>query len=392
MMKRQEGFSLIELMVAIAVFILVIAAAAGVFGPLVNQFKQQSKTAETNIEGIVGLELLRIDIEHAGHGLPWLFQNIINYNEAAAAPANAFNDAPSNLPRAIVSGNNVNYANIMNGSDYLIIKSTVVSRNDTSQRWSYIAIDNDPTNDPDTETKAWGVEDLQNNNRVIVIKPKVSETKFRQLVMNGNTYFANYSATSFPLEFAPTKPFEYFLIYGIDPDTDPRMPFNRADYFVSTTNLPQRCATNTGVLEKVVVNQSDGGLTQFLPLLDCVADMQIIYRLDMDDNGEAGTYADADGSNVSSTDGGNVTNVQQTMGDAELLRNRLKEIRVYVLAHEGQIDRFFTFSGFTLGACPTCIRVGEMGLGRDFDISTIPDYLNYRWKVYTLVVRPQNLR
>ena len=72
------------------------------------------------------------------------------------------------------------------------------------------------------------------------------------------------------------------MMYGVDQDTNLRMPFNRADYFISNTNAPSRCAPNTGVLEKVVVNQSDGRLTNFLPLVDCVADMQVIFRLDTD--------------------------------------------------------------------------------------------------------------
>lgn len=86
-----------------------------------------------------------------------------------------------------------------------------------------------------------------------------------------------------------------------------------------------------------------------MPLLDCVADMQVIYRLDMDDNGLAGTFANADGSSVSSdeNDNGSVSNVQATMKDAALLRDRLKEVRVYILAHEGQSDSFFTFNNFT---------------------------------------------
>jgi hypothetical protein len=38
---------------------------------------------------------------------------------------------------------------------------------------------------------------------------------------------------------------------------------------------------------------------------------------------------------------------------------------------------------------PAC--TGEALLGRDFDLSTIPEWRNYRWKVYTLVVKPKNL-
>ena len=60
--------------------------------------------------------------------------------------------------------------------------------------------------------------------------------------------------------------------------------------------MPQRCADNTGVLYKATVNHSDGLFSE-LALLDCVADMQVIYALDNNEDGEfldgAGTPADA---------------------------------------------------------------------------------------------------
>ena len=125
MMRKHDGFTLIELMIAMVVFMFAIVAATGIFIPLVSQFKQQSKITETNIEGVVGLELLRGDLEQAGFGLPFYFQDDtkINYAEAANDPAKKYNDATPDAPRAIVAGNNVNFANIVNGSDYLVIKS-----------------------------------------------------------------------------------------------------------------------------------------------------------------------------------------------------------------------------------------------------------------------------
>ena len=69
--KSVAGFTMVELMVTMVVFVLAISAASQIFTKLLTQFKQQSKIAETNIEGIVGLDLLRQDIKHAGLGLPW---------------------------------------------------------------------------------------------------------------------------------------------------------------------------------------------------------------------------------------------------------------------------------------------------------------------------------
>jgi hypothetical protein len=93
--------------------------------------------------------------------------------------------------------------------------------------------------------------------------------------------------------------------------------------------------------------------------------MQIIYR---DNNG---VYHSADYANTLT---------------AAQIRGQIKEVRVYILAHEGQKDPDFEFQD-------NPVTVGEFGLGRDFNFvdNGITDWQNYRWKVYTLVVKPTNL-
>ena len=105
------------------------------------------------------------------------------------------------------------------------------------------------------------------------------------------------------------------------------------------------------------------------PLIDCVADMQVIYRLDTNNDGT----------------------IDSTVNDisgltAQQIRDRVKEVRVYILSHEGQKDRAFKFASST-------ITVGEFGVGRTFNLSSTigSGWENYRWKVSTLVVKPRNL-
>jgi hypothetical protein len=64
----------------------------------------------------------------------------------------------------------------------------------------------------------------------------------------------------------------------------------------------------------------------------------------------------------------------------------VKEVRVYILSHEGQSDRAFKFAS-------SMITVGEFGLGRTFNLSATIGlgWENYRWKVSTIVVKPRNL-
>ena len=121
------------------------------------------------------------------------------------------------------------------------------------------------------------------------------------------------------------------------------MPFNRADYFISKIDesgnniVPKRCAADTGVLVKATVNHSDGTFT-YLPLLDCVADMQVIYCLDTTGDGRCDTlHADpATGTIDSYSD-------DLTALTAQTIREQVKQVRVYILAHEGQKDTTFTY-------------------------------------------------
>jgi hypothetical protein len=286
-----------------------------------------------------------------------------SYSEATDANALAYNDSSSNPPRAILSGIDAS------GRAYLVIKAINVARNDTCTKWTHLLTSGATTAWTSTNPAS---ENLNPTDRIIVISPGTPVTNSRALV----------APTSFPstLQFISANtyksPDETRIIYGVDPlplaATPLRMPFNRADYYVSTpADIPGRCAQGTGVLYKAIVSQSDGSFStpNILPLLDCVADMQVITYLDTNGDGEVDDKRSA---------------LLET--DARNIREWVKEVRVYILAHEGQRDTNYTN--------PTnSILVGESAaLGRNFDLTTIPNWQNYRWKVYTLVVKPSNLR
>ena len=399
---NDQGFTLIELIVVMFILLVALALSTNSFVTVLKNSKQQSKIAEAQMEKIIGLELLKWDIEHAGLGLPWYVNDINNngdysddwgsingYTEAAANQTScnaannldSYNDATSNAPRAILSGDNV----CDNGSDYLVIKSTVVRDNQEAQKWTYIWNDgandflncwSEDCNNPDP------VQDMQNNTLVIAIKPK--QRVLMTYGTNNDRYFSRLDQAV--ANYTP-QPNETFLLFGIGPDNSLRMPFNRADYYISTGNVPSRCASGTGVLEKAVLSHTNGQQTAggTSPLLDCVADFQVVFGIDQ--------TATPDGTiDCYSND---LANDLPTF-NAENVRNRVKEVRVYILAHEGQYDRDFTYGNNT-------VRVGDSSgltpcvngatLGRDFNFATsgITNWQNYRWKVYTLVMKPENL-
>lgn len=377
-LKTHYGFTLIELIIVMALVLIVFVMSTDTFSVLIRHSRQQSQVVVAEFEGIMGLEILRADIEQAGFGLPWSFQNAISYLEAQDSPESDYNDSPSNPPRAILSGNNV--VHTCNNSDYLVIKSTVTARNETSEKWSYIVKNDMAANaqphrwDPGTNERI----NFKTNERIIAIKPSVGEARITQLIMDGANFYTSYAAAGgYPQTFAPQKLTEMFLLYGVAPSTIStlRMPFNRSDYYIRrpAIGMPSTCAPGTGILYKATLNHADGKLNE-TPLIDCVADMQVIFRLDTDGNGAIDNQTD-----------------DIFALTAQQIREQVKEVRVYVLLHEGQYDKAYHSS------LPNPLPIGgdfvSLGLGSNFDFNSRigSTWKGYRWKVHTIVVKPRNL-
>jgi len=397
MTRNQRGFTLVELMITMLIFVIAIAAASNMLTGLLSQFKQQSKIAESNVEGVVGLEMLRRDLEIAGSGLPWQvpdlnasgvpnesadWQALTNYVEAADDgdtpwDDTVYNDADSNPPRAFVIGQpavgegfQTDAAN--QTSDVVVVKAADISLNQAVRRWSYIA----NTGGLPNALRSWGdaAEDPANKDRVIVINPERGARR-GILMTNGGTFFTTVddSSHSFTSHSAAASAFEpttnsyaSFLVYGISgPDAanpNLRMPFNRADFYVRrpVAGMPTRCEPHTGILYKGVINQSDGIHTE-LPLLDCVGYLRAQAVFDP------------------LNDGNLVAEGPVSAGRDNALSLRLiKQIRVYIVAQEGQRDPSYQQT-------PNTINIP------DGTVFTVPD-VNYRWKLYTIVVTPTSLR
>jgi prepilin-type N-terminal cleavage/methylation domain-containing protein len=391
MIRREAGFTLVELLITMVIFVFTIAAATNIFVPLLMQFKQQSKVAETQIEGIVGLDLLRRDIEQAGFGLPWNIATAVTtatYSEASGSvspltfPPSDYNDAPG-PPRAILSDDNLG----LNGSDYLVIKATTVAANNASMKWAYV-VQEDVGGVVQSVVKVWGpsVEDLVATDRVIVMIPSRGTNNQRILVDSGGVFSVQFQNVP-DSAYSPGMERDLYLIYGVDPATDLRMPFNRADYYLRGAGggftPPPRCAPGTGVLMKSVISQATGARGAGMPLLDCVADMQVVFGVDVDNDGDFEPWVG--GSWDSYTGDISALNALQ-------VRQQVREIRVYLLAHEGQKDTTYTYPNATV-ALPAAPDPGAAsGSTFGFVAAGVTDWQNYRWKIYRIVVKPNNLR
>jgi hypothetical protein len=255
------------------------------------------------------------------------------------------------------------------GSQYLVIKSMSVAPGETQKKWVNVTYDISGK-----AVSSWGSpeRDFAATDRVLVMRNSFANGNLnRELQVRSGEFSSSFDQYTSLVQ--PHAPGDHFQVYGVDPAIAPRMPFNRADYYVRIPlKPPPACAPHTGILYKAVANQG-AGFTEF-PLLDCVADLQVVYGI-----GPVGSAK---------------ANFHQTAlpgtGSAREIREQLKEIRIYILSQEGRKDIGFSF--------PTkLIDVGEdFGggmLGRTFNLEDRigTGWQNYRWKLYTIVARPINL-
>lgn len=424
MQHNQKGFTLVEMIIVTVIFTLVIMAASSSFNVLLTQMAKLTKSEESNIEGVVGLEMLRHDLQQVGFGLPTAYLDPApTYIEASMAPADDYNDAPNGLPRAVVAADDlaagvwfkdtvddVTYT-LLAGTDYLAVKGITLGMNDTAQRWTYVSFGNNPQLWQDAHLNLVKAED-----QVVVIKKTVSNemSTVSQMIYDPaspENYWTTFDPAGLPPAFSPIMPQEMFYIYGIRAGGNLSMPFNRSDYFIATPDaadrVPTYCAPGTGILYKARVTHNEiattgyaAGELQPMPLLDCVADMQVVYGWDLvDDDNVIDTWSapnqKPDGTGLFGEQSGaaSQTAVQTAIQSPEEVRTKLKIIKIYLLAQLGRRDRSYTFMGTDVAGQPQRIRVGNLAadgfVAHEYDLSAAQR--NYRWKVYQLVVRPHNL-
>jgi len=401
-LSSTQGFSMIELIVVMGIFMTLIMISSGAFDKIAKASSKLLKSSDSNIQGIVGLEIMRYDLESAGYGLPWPSTTssfIYDFDEsqvsanflAKGIDPEAFNDknipasvdvrkAPRAIQSAAATGSAASAWEL--GRDYIVIKSTTVGGSNAAKKWSYIE-----GLAGSSSLKEWGgADDLVAGDRVITLKTLTVEKKaYRDLVAVSTTDFSYSVPTKSGGKFVPPAAYQadtadIFLVYGVGPHStlsaSLSYPYNRVDYFIDRPtqprDMPARCAPGTGILYKGNVKQVGGGVIPD-PLLECVADMQVIYSLDTTKSGGVNFHGNED--------------ILSSLS-ADEIRAQLKEVRVYILVQDGQKDTSYTFPAST-------VQVGEFGLGRAYNLALLDgigsEWKHYRWKVYTLVVSPKNI-
>jgi hypothetical protein len=133
---------------------------------------------------------------------------------------------------------------------------------------------------------------------------------------------------------------------------------------------------------------------EFIPILDCIADMQIVLGWSMN-TGEAKSedavhaYSSMPGTDysVTASPASAAGQIQAWLQDPQGVREHLKMIKVYILAQEGRRDRSYTYPQSTIDVGDA--SNGEISMSRRYSLST--EQRQFRWKLYRIVVRPKNL-
>ncbi len=332
----RRGFTLIELLVAMVIVLVVLGGAYVTFVNLLGGFKRESKAVETQIELSVGLELLRLDIEHAGYGIGEDQGDLpVELNTLTSSDPLY----PSKLELTIRS--------VMNNTNQGTIGWALVN---CSAGFTQVAGDSIDAGTP-------------------VVYLGAGNKKY---IADGN--FGTCPSTGFFV----AVPYDSTVASGCT-----NQYCNSIRYRLSNSQPLDTCHPDTRNLLRAV-GDSPGD-----PLLNCVADWRVTFDIDRDGDGSIDVY-DGEFNNTTNqldldlNDDGNVT--------AQEIRDGLKKVNLYILVQEGRLDpkyRFTNTVSCTTSASGACVRT-DTGAGT-IDLNLPSGYENYRWKVMKLFVKPMNL-
>lgn len=418
---NNKGFTIIEIMVAMVIFLIVLAIATGGIINILQFGVRTFRSEVSNTEGIVGLEILKHDLQATGYGLFYNESDVPTYLEASNQLAitnapqisyDSFNDgsasaATTKQPRLLAASNDTNgicTTDACQKPDYLVLKSTSLGNSLASQKWT--------TRDGSGETR---LSNFNANDWVVVL----DETE--------HTYIDMLTFNNIPMPVTSKR----YTVFGLDDPaatTAPRAPFNRVDYFVRRdADTPATCSPASGRLYRAIMSQKDGKFKE-TPIMDCVADMQVVFGINTTANPETDLsvqhFAHADFSTTLIRDDAKKGEetfypTDENSKDPNWLRGRVKLVIIYLMVQDGPKDLKFTNDNppaseldrhIMLGAAydPAPNDPNDLSKLTSFNkyinlyngYTRLPggatkspntdNYRNYRWKVYRVVVALRN--
>lgn len=361
LLEKNRGFSLVELLIVLAIFSVILAV---VFSSYITQVKhtgREYRVAEAEMEVGIARGIIERDIAMVGYGIAEDYSST-TFDPRVASATNA----------AVASG-----------WDELFLRGTAIGTGSrVAQGWSYIS-----ATTPTFATWADARENLvanaggiANADDVVIIMEPGTKKLLIEDVTGVKMWLFRYNGPSTNITTLTgdqplTNPTVGTLLYGLhraDDATPATFPYFTVRYYKGSGGSPSNCATGTESLLRAESNTTEtpSGAGVANPLLACVRDVEVAFGLDTNEDGTIDTW-----------DNGGVT---ATGYDAGSLRKRLKQIRMYILIQSGNYD-----SGYT---SPSPIWVGDPILSTGRDVTLTTAQLNYRWKMLAISVTPRNIR
>lgn len=361
-MKNKYGFSLIELLIVMAIFAVVMAGLYAATSVQLREGVKEYRLAESEMELGISKNIIERDINMAGYGL------MDDYD---------FDDdgTPNFNPRAAGATND--------NPDTLTLMGTALGlASRAAQGWA--PAQSVAATVPSFLTFNDAREDVRANDRIIIMDPNT-----KGLVGDGAEWRFKYNTTTPKIvrlsdDTAFTQSFVGMTVYGISHDgttADITQPYYAVRYYLGGTP-PTLCATGTQNLLRAE-SKTSASPAGGEPMLNCVLDFQVALGLDTNEDGT-----------IDSWDNGGVTAQGYSSKD---LNKRLKQVRAYALVQAGNRDQSYTYSNPdpAYASTPDKIRVGDLYLqggatGREVQLTA--EQRKYRWKVVTFAVTPRNTR
>ncbi len=333
MLTSNRGLSLVELIITMFIVLLVLGGAYLTYTNLLKGFKRESISIETEMEKLVGSELIRLDLEHAGYGVG---------RDESRPPVEWYSSIPK-----------------------LIIRSTLNNTNQKTFGWLLIKCESagNLLKDSVVIDKRYD----KNNKYIIILdaKKKVISTSSFLKLDDTITCPKKGIFAAFPIDMNVINHSGSGCI---------NQYCHLIEYRLSSSNNLGDCNPGTRNL-----------LRNNKPVIDCVSDFKIRYGIDTDGDGLIDKY-DTQSFYDTNSDGildkfSSFTDLNGNGSvDTRDLRKSLKLITVYLLMQEGKYDPEYTFNNST-----GYIEVDGIKLN-------LPaNYQHYRWKVLKITVKPMNL-
>lgn len=361
--RTAKGVTLIELMVVLAIFSIVMAGLYSAYSAQMKVGVKEYKLAESEMEFQIGKMVLGRDLFMAGYGIADDYSSV----------------TPSFTPRV---------AEATDGNpDTLTMVGTALGRESrATQAWSYTMVTGPtltthfyPFSFP-TVSFLNSQENLWQDDRIVYMN--VTSRKLLGLGAGTNSVTGKSWLFQYPPQGTDPTPGPLdtgVVAYGLQAASAGSFadfPYYIVDYRLGTTGSLSSCAPGSQNLLRSENNRI-GSPNPGQPLFSCVLDFQVVFGIDTTEDGLIDCW-----------DNGGQTEAQGYL--VEVLRQRVKQIKVYILVQQGKKDPAYTASGpirvgdATLNAC------GGGGVGRD--VTLLATQSNYRWRVIALSVVPRNLR